>query len=51
MEKSIIAVQGISDIGKTETLNILIDLLSCVAYEYEIKKTMNLQMIGMLHLL
>ena len=38
MEKLIIAVQGKADRGKTETLNILIDLLSCVSYEYEIKK-------------
>lgn len=38
MKKTITAIQGTSDLGKTETLNILTDLLSCVAYEYQIEK-------------
>jgi hypothetical protein len=38
MKKSITVIQGTSDLGKTETLNVLIDLLSCVVYDYEIKK-------------
>ena len=36
--KKIIAVCGKSNYGKTETLNILIDLLSCVIYDYKIEK-------------
>ena len=38
MNKTIYAVQGTADLGKTETLNILIDLLSSVAYNYSIEK-------------
>lgn len=38
MKKALYAVQGSSGLGKTETLNILVDLLSSVAYTYTIEK-------------
>ena len=38
MNKRIYAVQGTYNLGKTETLNILIDLLSAVAYTYSVEK-------------
>lgn len=38
MKKTLYALQGTADLGKTETLNILIDLLASVAYTYTIEK-------------
>jgi len=38
MKKTLYALQGTADLGKSETLNILIDLLTSVAYTYTIEK-------------